>query len=31
VFAFIALFQLLAIGTAVGVGGRGRAAAPQTA
>jgi FSR family fosmidomycin resistance protein-like MFS transporter len=30
-FVCIALFQLLAIGTAVGVGGRGRAAAPQTA
>ena len=31
VFACIALFQLLAIGTAVGVGGSGRAGAPQTA
>lgn len=31
VFVCIALFQCLAIGTAVGVGGKGRAAAPQTA
>jgi FSR family fosmidomycin resistance protein-like MFS transporter len=31
VFACIALFQLLAIATAISVGGKGRAAAPQTA